>query len=93
MASLHFGPGRVSIAPPGTDPNEPGWTAIGWVEPDALDHGLVYEQEPPIAWHAPAGPITITLKARISWFGYRWAFERTSPRARRLKREYHRRRR
>ena len=82
---------RVWVAPLGTSLDGPGWTDIGHLH----GGGLVYEQEPCPLPPLSLGPIsaTFTMKVRFSWGSYRWLFDRTCPRASRVKRAYHQRRR
>ncbi|WP_188188014.1 hypothetical protein [Nonomuraea sp. SYSU D8015] len=83
---------RAWIAPLGTPLDEPGWVEIGTIH----DDGLVFEPEPkPLPdWSAPKR-LTITLRGRgrFGWRFYQTFWQTPGPHARRVKREYHRRRR
>lgn len=89
---------RVWVAPLGTPLDGPGWTDIGSADfGHGRDDGLTIiddlpQTRPPLRW-----PITITLTTAGPSFGwwrlYRDLFGITHPRASRVKRAYHQRRR
>lgn len=92
MSTIRLGPGVVSIAPPGTDPNDvASWQVLG----TATGADLILDEPdpPPMVWPLTSRTITFTSRTRLTWCGYRTLLRRTSPHARRVKTAYHRRRR